>query len=421
MVLPLLRKNEALFQRYTEKSGAFKFLLWIIIIKPIFNTLVGLDFLGISVSILQLFGLVIVLTLIWGLTTSHSSPIKDNSAITYTLFFIIYAFNLIMVVVFNPDLNTFRDFVKILTIPLIFYFYYRTINNELDIELIFYAFLLSIIPLALVFIYDSVVVSSYQETRGINRIDTSFGDITTFGLHINSVFVIALYRMFNRKTNKKVLIQVILISFFGLFVLINIAHGSSFGVFMATTVIFIFFFFRKNFFLLVLISTVLIVPSYLIFSEWFNTFFTNFYGNEIEALNAGQSLNEGRFFHGRMSRWQRHFELFEDQNFFDQLFGGISLTHPYMIGNGPHNDFLRIVLTCGYAGLGLYLLFILQLFFKSISINSVSIRFLGLATLANLIIYSITTTPSVYVDYNLFVMASFAILAKKPFMPATYA
>lgn len=413
MTLPLLGKNETLRQRYSEKSGAFKLLLWMITIKPFINTLVGLDLLGISVSLLQIFGVFIVLVLIWGLISNKPQSIRNKPSVTYTLFFIIYAFNLILVIVFNPDLGTIRDFLKVMTIPLMFYLYYRTINDDLDLELIFHAFLISTIPLALIFMYDSFIIGTYQETRGLDRLDTSFGDITNFGLQVNSAFIIILFSLLKvNKPSKALLIKVVTIVIFGLYILIAIAHGASFGVFVTTLSIFAFFYFRKNFFLLVLISAILIVPAYFIFADWFSVFFANFFGRELEAINTGQSLDDGQFFHGRMSRWQRLFELFEDQNLFDQVFGGLAVSYPFMIGTGPHNDFLRVTFSAGYLGLIFYLLFLGQLFFKSILMHAKSLRFLGLATLANLFIYSITTTPSVYIDYNFFVMAVFVYLAK---------
>ena len=62
MALPLLRKNEDLHARYLEKSGAFQLLLWIIVLKPFVNTFVGMDVIGISISILQIFGFFIIIS-----------------------------------------------------------------------------------------------------------------------------------------------------------------------------------------------------------------------------------------------------------------------------------------------------------------------------------------------------------------------
>jgi hypothetical protein len=413
MSVLLLKKDHSLYQRYLEKSSAFQLLLWIIVFKPVVNTFVGLDFIGISISILQIFGFFVIIALLWGLANERGKTIRTSAYTIYIIFFIIYVFNLLLVVLSNTDLDTIKDFLKILTTPIIFFFYYKAIKDEEDINLIFYAFIMSMIPLSLIFAYDSLFVGAYERTRGIDRIETSFGDIATLGLHINAVWVITLYKLIQaQKVTTRIFVRTLLIFSFSLYTLINIAHGTSFAVFMGTSGLFIAFYFRKNFILLVVLFTIVMVPVFIIFEEWFFTFYDNFYGNEVEALNAGQSLTDDRFFHGRMGRWQRLYELFADQNFFDQFIGGLAMRYPFMIGHGAHNDFLRVLFTTGFLGLICYILFLLDILKNGLIISSPAVKFIAFAALANLVLYSISLTPSTYIDFNFFLMPVFIFVAK---------
>lgn len=413
MALLLLGKNHTLYERYQEKSGAFQLLLWVIVLKPVVNTSVGLDFIGISISILQFFGFFIILALLWGILNETGKTIRTSLYTIYIIFFIVYLFNLILIVLTNSDLNTIKDFLKILTTPLIFFYYYKAVKDEKDLDLIFFAFIVSMIPLSIIFTYDALFVGTYEYTRGIDRIETSFGDIATLGLHINAVWVITLYMLLQaKKATPKVVTRTLLIFAFSLYTLINIAHGTSFAVFLGVSLLFSAFYFRRNFLFLVFLFAIVMVPAYIIFEDWFIVFYDNFYGNEVEALNAGQSLTDDRFFHGRMGRWQRLYELFEDQNYFDQFIGGLAMRYPFMIGHGAHNDFLRVLFTTGFLGLICYLLFLLDTLKNGLLIKATEVRFLALAALASLVLYSISLTPSTYIDFNFFLMPAFIFVAK---------
>ncbi|MCE7994806.1 MAG: hypothetical protein HEP71_22715 [Roseivirga sp.] len=413
MALSLVRKNHPLYEQYLEKSSAFQLLLWIIMLKPLVNTFVGMDVIGISISILQVFGFFVIIALLWGLLNEAGQTIRTSTYTIYIIFFIIYIFNLILVVLSNSDLGTIKDFLKILTTPVIFFYYYKALRNEKDLDLIFYAFIVSMIPLSMIFTYDALFVGAYERTRGIDRIETSFGDIATLGLHINVVWIITLYKLLQaQKISSRIIIRTILIFVFSVYSLISIAHGTSFAVFLGISVLFSVFYFRKNFFFLVFLLVFVMVPVFFIFEEWFIVFYDNFYGNEVEALNAGQSLTDDRFFHGRMGRWQRHYELFADQNYFDQFIGGLAMRYPFMIGHGTHNDFLRILFTTGFLGLICYLLFLLDVLKNALTIDAPAVRFLALAGLSSLILFSISLTPSTYIDFNFFLMPAFIFAAK---------
>ena len=41
-----------------------------------------------------------------------------------------------------------------------------------------------------------------------------------------------------------------------------------------------------------------------------------------------------RPFHGRMGRWARHLELFNEEITFNKIFGGLSIKYPFLISHG---------------------------------------------------------------------------------------
>ena len=86
-----------------------------------------------------------------------------------------------------------------------------------------------------------------METRGVIRIDSSFGDIANIGLHINMIFIIMYYNFMNERKNYSTSIINIFIPFlfFSLIMFSQINHGTSFGVFVFINVLFLIMRFLK--------------------------------------------------------------------------------------------------------------------------------------------------------------------------------
>ena len=89
----------------------------------------------------------------------------------------------------------------------------------------------------------------------------------------------------------------------------------------------------------------------------------------------------------------------------------MAVEYPWIAVHALHNDFLRVLFVLGYFGFLLFSIFIFYMFIKAMSLNINANRFLVLSCLAFLLLYSVTLTPTTYVDVNLFLMSVFAFFS----------
>lgn len=410
--MKLITHNDLhLKHRYRAVSWEFRLLLLILVVKPIFNTLEDVS-LGLPVSVLQLLGFFVLILLMRGIFNSRVSFQVTSSWRLYMPFFFLYLINLLFVLFNYPDIGSLRLLLKSLTIPLIFIYFSKNLRNRLDLELVLNAVLVSAVPLIIVFVYDTVFVGSFQETRGVDRLESSFGDIATIGIQVNMIWSVFLYKLLKEPQLKfQTLLLTLSFFVFAVVALVSIAHGTSFAVFVVTTGLFLLSYSQRSFFFLLVLGLLLVGPFFFFAGDWLQTFFQSFYGKEYEALASGTNLTDSNaLFHGRMGRWKRLWGLFESQNGINKLIGGLAIEHPFIAGHGTHNDYLRVLFTTGYVGFLFYFLFLLNTVRVSLG-KVLSYRYLGGGCVLIFTIYGIALTPSTYIDLNFLLMAVFVFNA----------
>ena len=131
------------------------------------------------------------------------------------------------------------------------------------------------------------------------------------------------------------------------------------------------------------------------------------------ALIAGENILEKTYlFHGRVGRWVRHLDMFSQESTFNQYFGGIGSKYPYLMEHGPHNDYLRILFSTGYIGLILFVIFLLSLSLFSLKLKREH-SYMLLSLVLLIALYSITLTPTTYIDVIILFMAVVVFNVKK--------
>ncbi len=410
----MLFLNKHQSKHLKTKPLSFKIILLIIIIKPFINTLEEFDFPGLPFTILEVLGALIFLLVIVGILTTKNKQTTSTPIYIFKLFFIIYLANMLFIQISNPTFYTFAIIIKVITPSLMFFYFARIINDESDLDLVLTSFLISAIPLIIISIYDINIIGNYTYTRGnIPRIDSSFGDIVTIGLHLNIIYAIILYKLFfGTWLGKKKLIFLSTYIIFALFFLSKINHATSFGVFAVLTIIYVIFSIPER---TILVFSRIVFLSFLVyyfFGDWIINFYERFFLMEYNrVISDAGTFDNTMSFHGRAGRWLRMFTIFIDQSRIRTLFGGMGIDYLYVIGHGPHNDFLRILLTTGFVGLTSYLLFILSIIKKAFS-KELKFKFLAILSLSILLLYSVTSTPSIYIDLNLFLLPVFMFLLR---------
>ena len=403
--------NDIVLKRYYKTIGIdFKLILLIIALKPIINVLEDTSFIGLPISFLQIIGLVLFIILIIGLMKKNDHT-QETEFFIYKIFIILYLINILFIVINNFNFSIVSMSIKVLLTPLMFVYFLKKLKTHGDMHLILNAFLISSIPLLGSSIF-SIIIGESITTRGFERISTEYGDIATIGISLNIILVILLYRFLFSKISVVIFLGYISLA---IFILMQIVHATSTIIFISLIILFLYFQYKKRFFLGLILSTILISASYFTLHDWSYKFMDSFFGKEIEMFSSPNSIykfDDDVMFHGRMGRFKRHFDYYLEQNTFNLFFGGLGIKYPYMMGHGTHNDYLRILFTTGIIGLMLYMSFLALMIIKSIIISNVYNKFLLQSGLLILLIYSITLTPSTYVDLNLFLIPTFIYVIK---------
>ena len=80
---------------------------------------------------------------------------------------------------------------------------------------------------------------------------------------------------------------------------------------------------------------------------------------------------------------------------------------PIMVGGGMHSDYVRLIFLSGIVGLFLYILFLLMILRRRKHFKPTE-RFLILASVTSLVLYSVSTLPMIYMGYLDFILPVFA-------------
>ena len=195
---------------------SFKVLIFIIILKPLINSLWDTSLPFVDVTLLQFTSIIIVMILTKGLLNKTLHKISNIANILFFLFTIIYVSNIFFVLVNNLDLSSMKFLVKASVFPLSFFYAKKNINTYNDFVVILNAFIKSIVPAIIVGVFDIFIIGSYQLNRGLQRYDSSFGDIANIGLHINIVILIMNFHLlkFSKNNQMKNNIHITYLTFF---------------------------------------------------------------------------------------------------------------------------------------------------------------------------------------------------------------
>jgi 4-amino-4-deoxy-L-arabinose transferase-like glycosyltransferase len=136
---------------------------------------------------------------------------------------------------------------------------------------------------------------------------------------------------------------------------------------------------------------------------------------EVEVVEGKR--DNSQFFHGRMSRWQYAWDEFNDSNTLAWLFGySFSLKDPrFHVSIGIHNDYLRIFYLSGIIGSILYTSF-LYLLWQKRKFASKNERYLLTGSLLIILLYSFSTTPTMYANLLYIALTIFAYFARPKYL-----
>ncbi|MFN2423757.1 MAG: O-antigen ligase family protein [Cryomorphaceae bacterium] len=307
------------------------------------------------------------------------------------------------------------EFVLKLAMPVYLFFFLRIlIRSRRDLHGVLTTFLYSAVFVAAILLYELLINPiSIEDSRGLQRIQGSFGDVVSYGMYIIFTTVITTYYFLSRqhvvpvRKLTQLLVIVAVINVLGLF---NIHHTATYTIFILIFGLFLLFNMntrnRSAGFAVVLVAG----------------FLFSFFGSEIIAekitplVETDLAVYQGekdsdQLLHGRMGRWRLMLANFMEEPVHVQFLGyPLSLSYVYSyIGIGSHNDFLRILFATGAIGLFFYLRFLYLIALRMSRLGKAQ-RFLLAAITVALLFFSISVTPTFYAPFMYFVLSIFAFI-----------
>jgi len=250
-------------------------------------------------------------------------------------------------------------------------------------------------------------------SRGLERSQGSYADVMNYAIYTSCGLLIVFYSFIEKPPaipSRTRTILLILAIIYSILILFNIHHTASYAVVFALGILFIFTVARANLGVGILIISISALLLFITGPEIISEQFKPLIETDIKVYE-GEKENE-QLLHGRVGRWMSFLDYFNSKGSFVQFFGlPLGMDHPYSyIAKGSHNDFVRMLMVCGYIGLITYLLVNINLCSRLFGYK-IPFTFLGLGTVSIVFLYSVSLTPLLYATLLYVIMSVYAALA----------
>lgn len=402
-----------------------KWYVWLILLRPIIDNFYELKETSALASPLYIVG---ILTPILVLLSSTSSEfpkripaIEDFPFRVWGLFLLFNAFTFYFI---QLSVVALGDMIKYLTPLIIFAYARRFIQSREDLHGILTTFLVScIFPFTVLFyesIFNPIAIEYISAGRGGgSRIRGAYADIMNYAIYLIVFLLIMGYYFLVNIYNGRIVIRIkawhmVLAFAIVLYGLTRIRHVSTWGVFIALTIILLFHNLRNARGALFAILFIFLVSTF---------FAQDIYVNHIEPLIGKELMvvegetESNQAFNGRMTRWEKYFEIWQQMPALNH-FAGIVIANfketTVMIGGGMHSDYVRLLFMTGFLGLFFYIAFLIGILRKWFVLPMPE-KFLIMGTVVSILLWSITTVPTLYAPllYVFYPIMAFAVLPEE--------
>jgi hypothetical protein len=351
--------------------------------------------------------------------TSHNFRKQGTSLqdLPFSAFSIILILNCLIYYSTQISVSAMGDFIKYTT-PIILYYYSRCfVRNKQDIDgIIFTTLIACIFPFGMLLyesIFNPIAVEYLSSGRGGgSRIRGAYADIMTYAIYIIMFFVIFGYyfldNIYNAKAKIKVnVFHITLVLVIVLYGLIGIKQVSTWTVALAIFGLLILHNLKNAKGLIFVVMIITVLGGF--FAETiYTTQIEPLIGKEIKVVDGETESNQA--LNGRMSRWEKYFEIWEKMPIYNHFAGITSANFPeteVMIGAGMHSDYVRLLFLTGFIGIALYIVFILLAAQKYTQLK-IPEKFLLSSMIASLLLWSVSTIPTLYAPLLYFIFPIFS-------------
>jgi len=402
-----------------------KWFIWLILLRPIIDNFYELKETSALASPLYIVGILTpILVLLSFATVSFPDRINAIEDIPFRIWTIFLTFNVLTYWFINLSVVSFGDMVKYATPAFLFFYSRRFVQSRDDMHGILTSFLVSsIFPIG-VLLYESIVNPIAIEyismgRGGGSRIRGAYADVMNYAIYLilfmlimGYYFLMNLYHEISRiRIRTWILLAAIALVVYGLML---IRHVSTWAVFLSMVILFIMHNLRNSRGVIFALAFTMVVGAF--FAE-------DIYVNNIEPLIRKELLvvegetESNQAFNGRMTRWEKYFETWEQMPAINHFTGIVTANFKetvVMIGGGMHSDYVRLLFLTGFIGVGFYVIFYLGVLRKWFSLPMPE-KFLLSSTVALMLLWSVTTVPTLYAPllYIVFPILSYALLPRE--------
>ena len=311
----------------------------------------------------------------------------------------------------SPNLFRFFNlFLKLTYFVYIYYFLRIFVQSRTDfIGILTTMLYASIFPLFNLF-YE---VFTGAGGSGV-RLHGLFADVVYYAFYLLFSVIIIIYFYFQKGRSPMMMKikPVYIIIYFGIVFMgmWEIKHLASIAVFFVVVGLFLFHDVKRRVIQIVLYFIITIVVILMYGDQFYQEVINPRVEKEVEVIQGEREQTQA--FHGRMSRWTWLWGNFERSSFFAKMVGypwGLGYSS-HMVGINVHNDYLRMLFFTGIIGFITWLIFLGRIIRRIKYLNR-SDRFVSMALLASLFLYSVTTIPTIYVAFMNMYVTLFAYLA----------
>lgn len=400
-----------------SKPWSLRWFVFLVLLRPFIDNFYFLKDISPLLSPLYWIGL---------LTPVFCFPVILNKSyhhnrihLLFNIWSVLIVINSVLIVIQPANLISVIQWILRLSMPVYLFLFLRIfIKNKSDFTGLLTTFLYSAGVAALMLLYELIFRPIHiGYSRGLERISGGYADVMNYAIYLSFGFLIMLYFYISYKTRKDGLkINLFSLGLAGIFCLagyIGISHTSSYAVFVALLILFTTSIIRKyveiSFLLVIIFGIALLFYGDKFYQEHLDPLV----GRELQVIKGEKP--EKQLFHGRMARWQYAWGNFKDSPAIAWLFGyAISLKDPlFNISIGIHNDYLRIFYFTGIFGFLSYILFLFNIWRRQ-KFLYLSEKFILNGSLVILLLYSVSTTPTVYANFLYIIFTIFVYFALPP-------
>ncbi len=395
-----------------------------ILLRPIVDNFYKLKEVSSFLSPIYIMGVLTPVLAIAAMVSIRHKKINTAGDELFRFWGLLILINCVVLLISWYSLDNLGNCIKYITPPLVFFYLRKAVRDKEDLHFILQTFLYScIFPFGMMFFEVLVhpITPEYASAGrgGGARIRGEYADSMNYASFLVGSFLVVAYffleGLYTKAKKPHVDVKRLGVWVIVCFVAaISLRHVSTWAVFL-TLIICLLYFNSKNLKGLVAVIFILSLTLPFFAQSIYQTQIYPLIAKEFNVINGDQDVQYA--FNGRVSRWERYFEIWDKMpvisHYLGVSFSGFRQA-PVMVGGGMHNDYIRNLFLSGIIGVGSYVLFFFFVLWRRKFLRMPE-KFLVIGSVAIIMLYSVSTLPTIYpgLFFLVYPIYCFALLPAK--------